>query len=517
MFRSRIQTLRAMRMSVPLLLYMMAATIAAVSTAILALMVIAPARRVERFGEFAAESAADSWLREGVLALGRVPSLKIPGASVATSTVRIDDVPVRDSMVWRDTLQAARDGLFVGRFDDSLADLEINENHPYAEYLIGFENKVLSLRAQGRQYAVHAFSDVSIRDLESKAFERVREDDGAKVYTLSPRFASNRRAAQAAYDLLFAVATLRSCFVHGEAVDKILEALSDFAALKRRNSAQLERTMREGRSDVKRAQVSLQKDFDRERDRMDRTLSSQNATVRDLADTDSEVRERTVLAELERAATEETVTDRNKAISRDSAAALQAENKLDDLLVRRGGVSVDLEISKDRESKLSDMLTSNRREAEAEARKYAIEAERAEKAASHYDVQARNLSRDSRKESDRLRNLRERNAANTSAVETAADKLESGRRLAERTRAEIDAARQRGMALSQEEARLKAEADRTSTLTKDITDRMDGKLRSAMDANNDAQRSYALWDRYANLARLEDEIEANNDGLPKIN
>lgn len=515
-----------------LAIYVLAAFAAAIAALVYTFGRVSERTRTEPFvtdrGTFEHASlggGASEWLRAGIRSLGEVPSMRIPasglGADVSPGEVDVALVDVEQSMVWRDTLAPERDGLFVDNYDDSIADLVVNTRHPYAKYFTDFDNLLLELASAGRKYASESFAGASPTALEAVAFRSVRTvsegDREYKVYTLDPGFANDHRASRAMYDILFAVSTLRACFIHGEAVDAILAALKDHAETARRNALALARIRERARVDFDEAGTILANDFANETTRMSDEAADAAGRITDLKRARDAMRERGSVARSRRDATLGTLGAQRTSLASTKSKLARTEAALDDTAVSRGAVSVDLESVRSRSAAVSGARGADEAALLAQTRATKLDMARGLAGAARADREFVAASRDSSHARTRLDAIRARRADTAARLETAENALVSAHRDSERLQKNIATARRRGQELGERHAAVVAEKARTLRVARDAKRRMAGRLDAAMDANNEAQSSYALWDKYASLSRLADELDAHDNGLPSRN
>ena len=487
-------------------------------TLALVLAIVAIVRRldfapaVERFAVLAPGDAVD-WLRAGLLALKYVPSLQLPDVT-KSKDMTVMTVPVTESRVWLDMCAPASDGILRLYPVDSLGDLVINRKHPHAEYMLKYDDKLVALSTAGRYKASGAFRS-SFSELESHAFPNRRDvDDQTTVYSITPAFATDVAAAQAVYDFLLAVSLLRTCLTNGSLVDDILAALADHGVLVQRNRSAMAKLQGETRRDLQKVNAD--------------SSARMKSAVADMRDkysaADAGVRgAQAHSAELGRNVSSLAHTKGNMALKTDSDTATIARNKLataqsgveaDYSEAQRKHADTDLQIVR---TQLADYENSRRNE-EASLGLQAM--------AGNSDAQ-RGVS------------IAERLKPAADGAETDASRLEQARALAlqntNRYRAEMQAASaslqtalveirkvQETVAQSKQSeeskraqlAQLEAERKQLSDTAAAHKQRAEQEVQTAMDANVDASKSYALWDRYASLTRIQDDIDAMNDGLP---
>ena len=453
---------------------------------------------------------AVSWLRTGILALNRVPNLMLPGVA------RTDrEVPVRESTVWRDALAPDRDGLFVAApRASSLAELTLNERHPYTPYLRDFDDIVTRLRTQGRGASADALSDVSIRDLETRAFAGVRESGTGRVYTLDPGFETDRNAARAAYAMIFAAAGARACVVNGAPIDSVLAEAADLAGMRSRNANALDRVRARTDSDVTRARSELLRQF---RDTASEMASRRAAAAernRDLDEARTEATESVAHARAEHARVARKADTAHRALdsSKRTAAALDA--RVDQVAIARGGVTANLAAARRRASAIGAARRNDESAVERNVNDARDDTARAVAASTRSAPDARSAERTRARAYDRLQSVRRANASVRTRAETAAAAADDARRESGDLRSQILSERQRGDALATKRSELAAHAQRAGRAQTEAARRAGVRLARAMDANNESDRSYALWSKYASLTRLEDELDAHDDGLP---
>ena len=469
----------------------------------------------ESFSVAVTESAsAPGWLRQGVRALGKVPSLRLPTQD--THVVEVETVDVERSIVWRDTLQSTRDALFVSMDADSDADLVVNEQHPYAKYFLEYDLYLQRLKTAGRDRAIAALLDQPPDKYLGRVFSHIefRKHVGKNVLTLDPSFATDRAAARAAYDMLFAVATMRACVLNGEIVDDILNALASHAEAQKRNERELRKIRARARQDIKDTNHAL---WDKMEDQNLRFWSAEKdlgASVKDLWGAYRQLGQQSVLGRTRRQSLKD-ISNRNEgAVSKTKADILRAESALDDRVVRRSGVQTDLETVRARMSQLT-----GRRDAERAA--YSRDAEKADTERARLSAAAGRMST-KLGAADRAKALNQARAASSgkdsaksaAAIASARARLDQGRDAADRAATDIADARKRALDLKQTEAELAAQRARAEQSARLTQAQMDAKLKESERASAKLKSDHALWNRYAGLTKLADELNENDDGLP---
>ena len=459
-------------------------------------------------------ASASGWLRQGVRALGQVPSLRLP--SQDAPGVEVETVDVERSIVWRDTLQSTRDALFVSMDADSDADLVVNEQHPYAHYFLEYDLHLQRLKTAGRHRAIAALLSEAPDKYLRHVFRHIefRKHVDKLVYTLEPSFATDKAAARAAYDMLFAVATMRACVLNGEIVDNILSALSDHKEVQKRNQRELDRIRSRARQDIADATSALRNQYSDEDLRLRSAEADMGANLAALQGAHRQLGQRSVLGHTRRQSLKDVSKRNDSALAKTYAEIVRTESVLDDKVVRRSGVQTDLDTVRARLSQLTSR-------SDAERAAYARESEKAETERARLSAAARRMSTDmSAADRAKAQNLARAessgkySAKNAAAIASARARIDQRREAANRAASDIADARKRALDLKQTEAELaakKARAAKSARLTKS---QMDAKLRESERESSQLKSDYALWDRYAGLARLADELNANDDGLP---
>ena len=507
---------RALLISASLVVYVIAALAAAAAVAMVVWKLATDNGAVtEQFVHRNESSTASSWLRAGIKSLGKVPSLRLP--SQDSRAIKVETVDVLDSVVWRETLQSTGDGLFVDMGRDSDADLVVNESHPYAKYLLQFDNFLLQLRSTGRRGVVAMLADSSPAKLERRIFRSIEKRRGAndRVYTLDARFARDKTASQAAYDLLFAVSTLRACYVNGEIIDGIMAALEDHAKTSSNNLESLTRILEKSEEDVTGTQTVLMGRMATEESRMANELADAVANVSDVEKAHAILEQRGIVSR----GTRQTLIDKATAYELSDNElkneTVRAENILDDVVVKRSGLSTELDSAQIR----SDSLTKARDEANSKSASQAASAQsdatRANAALGRNTVGLTTASRSKSSAEQRLKELHAKRAQAVASGESAQATIEDGRLATDRALGDIASARSTALRLQQQEGELKSNSNRTTQGARLTKKQMDDNLATSMRSSNNAQTTYALWDKYATLAKLADDLDANDDGLPK--
>jgi hypothetical protein len=500
------------------MVYVVAAIAAGVSVSILVYTMstrIDKAATLERFVHPREPATASAWLRAGVRSLGKVPSLRLPTQD--SRAIKVETVNVVDSVVWRETLQSTGDGLFVDMGRDSDADLVVNERHPYAKYMLDFDNLLLKLRSTGRRGVFAAFAEATPRRLEQYIFHSVENRPGleSRVYTLDSRFPRDKNAAQAAYDLLFAVTTLRACYVNGEIMDGILSALEDHATTKKNNAASLSRIRAKTLEDVGGAHTVLMGQLATEESRMAAELADTVANVSELEKAHAELARRSIVSRGTRQSLVDTASSNENAGAKMKSETVLAENVLDDVVVKRSGITAELDSAQIR----AEALAASRDKANAASASQIAttqsDAARANAALGRNSAGLQSATRAKADAEQRARDLQEKRARAIAISDSSQVAIDDARSISDRVAADIAQAHDTALALSQQEAEIASNKTRTLQGTRLTKQQMDAKLALASKSSNNAQNSYALWDKYASLAKLADELDANDDGLPK--
>lgn len=468
--------------------------------------------QVERFGAEAAKSAS-VWMREGVLSLGSVPSLQLPG--VGSPVADIQYVAPVKSVVWRDMLAPDRDGLFVEMTEHSMADLVVNRKHPYARFLVDFDTLLLELRTAGRQNALRALSASSPRELEARVFASVAEQtNGERVFTLSPEFAKGGSAARSMYDMLFSVATLRACFVNGTAIDAIMKALSDHEATVARHKQELARARATAASDARRTGDFLMGKMATSRSRMAEEVASSAATVARLNSAHSEARIKGAEVVSKHAALNAALQNQATTLHELATETAEAKAALEGSRLERGALRPRLDSAIRLANASSSQRQADRTAQDAELRNASTAAARFREAADRASSQLRVADVANAAARGVLASARDHRNASSAKAEAHEAGISSARTETQDLGSQVARERERANDLQTRSAQVAAERGRLLEAARSVKDASDARLRRAMDANAEAQDSYALWDKYASLTRLADEIDANDDGLP---
>jgi hypothetical protein len=469
----------------------------------------------------AAPSDAVEWLRAGLLALKFVPSLRLPDFAKST-VMAVETVPVTESRVWLDMCAPLSDGILCLYPVDSLGDLVVNRSHPHAEYLLDYDNKVVSLKTSGRYKASTAFKK-SFSEMETRAFPDKRIVDNntghgpstITVYSITPSFPSDMHAAQAVYDFLLSVSLLRTCVTNGSLVDDVLAALADHDLLVSRNTDALAKLTSDTKQDMERLTADNASRLQKARGEMRNKVVTANADVLaaqhnslDLGRSVSSLTRSKGKMELKTQADTDTLSNNKMKIAQAGAEAdyteLQREHADTDLKIVQGQLADYEKSRRDEEASLeAQTLTgvTDTHRGLSNANRLAPVAQASETEASKYTLAHETALHDGVKYKAKLD---ETNASLQSAL-TGLKKIEGT----------IVQSKQSEESKRLQLSKLEAERKQLIGSAKAIKTRTEQEVKAAMDANVDASMSYALWDRYASLTRIQDDIDAMDDGLPQ--
>ena len=457
------------------------------------------------------KETALTWLHQGILKLGRVKTLQMP--TQLQSKVVIKTVPIQESSVWTQMLAPERDGILKLHASDSVSELTVNAAHPYASFFTDYTVHRSRLSALGRRQTANIFPH-TLDTFPDQAFDHVEFRGGARIFTLGQSFQSDFRAIQAVYDMLFIVAMLRACVLNGTMIDGILQAVSDHEEIARRNQQAMSKLQSEAQSDMKDVVDDNLKVLKGTKFQFEQDIQTAAANVAMLEKENAARTETSSHLTGEKAGLSTQLTRQANDLSTTSSDLLKTRAMLADLDYERSYTHDELTKTQDQYGSELKEFTSQKQTLDEATGRSEFDATR--KGASQ-SRRAQELA-DAKKHLDNmLGSLDQAQKANSkvaASVEVAEQTLKSGRDdvqgLAQDLTRNSEGAQKSGMKL----AELDAQNRRIYMSSQALKSQAESELERAMKTNKDVDNSYALWDQYASLGRLQDELDASDNGLP---